>query len=1355
MDVGGTFTDVALERPDGTFASIKVLTTHERPEEAVLAGISAVIDREGTALDEITQIIHGTTLATNALIERRGARTALVTTAGFRDVIETRTESRFEQYDLNIVLPAPLIERKDRYTVPERIGARGEVLLAFDERAARRVVDRLVDGGYESIAVGFMHSYRNPDHEHRFRDLLAEVAPPIAVSLSCEVSPQMREFERFNTVCANAYVQPLIATYLRRLESELHRMGATCPLLLIHSGGGLLSSDAATAFPVRLVESGPAGGAIFAAHLARAHRRDRIVSYDMGGTTAKIALIEDCSPRTAKTFETARTARFKKGSGMPISVPAIEMIEIGAGGGSIAAVDALGQIRVGPHSAGADPGPACYALGGTAATVTDANVQLGRLHPENFLAPDISLSPDLATRALRDRVGAPLGLGDDDAAVGVAEVVDENMANAARTHAVESGKDLAGYSMVAFGGAAPLHACRLIDKLGIDEVLVPMGAGVGSAIGFLLAPFSYEATRSFYATSEHFDTEGVRNVLEELAAEAEAFVRMGTSEAVTVEREVLMRYRGQGWEIPVALAQGDFDEIAAGELTTTFVKAYEAFFGRAIDGLAIEAVSWSVRVSSRREAPGLVEPRPVGRPLPTAASRSVYDPSAGSFVVAALYQRGSLTVGDTVDGPALIVEDQTTTVIGSRHTAVVQPDLTLSIARSGRNDGDGRDAAMSRPAFRGRAGRRADPAHTGEAVARAARERSEQERASPHPDATGLHLPAQVPDDHHEVPMQIMWNRLISVVEEQALTLVRTAFSTSVREAGDLSAGVFDPQGRLIAQAVTGTPGHVNTMAASLGHFINEIGTESMRPGDVYLTNDPWKGTGHLHDITVATPVFMAGDPDGPPGERLGERHRERPGERPGERHRKRPGERPGERHRERPGERPGERHRERPGERPGERHRERPGEQSGEAEILIGFFASTAHVVDIGGRGFGPDARELYEEGIRIPIMRWAERGRLNRDLTDIVRCNVREPDQVIGDIHGLAASNETGRRRLLDMLAEFGLADLDDLAAFVFDRTRKATLEALERVPNGVYRNTMRVDGYGDPVTLAAAVTVTDDGMHADFAGTSPVSPFGINVPITYAQAYFTYGMLVALAPELPNNYASLLPFTVSAPPGAILNAVEPDPVAIRHVIGHFVTDLCLGAIAPALPGVVPAEGSGALWNFQASARSADPADPRPPVEMLMFNSGGSGARPGLDGLTATAFPSGVRTMSVEATEQVGPIVVWRKEIRENSGGAGRFRGGLGQVIEIAPAGGYLFEFSAMFDRVDNPARGRAGGRDGAPGAVWLDDGTPFGSKGKQTVPAGRRLILELPGGGGFGDPAERDPASAANDAAQGYVR
>lgn len=531
-----------------------------------------------------------------------------------------------------------------------------------------------------------------------------------------------------------------------------------------------------------------------------------------------------------------------------------------------------------------------------------------------------------------------------------------------------------------------------------------------------------------------------------------------------------------------------------------------------------------------------------------------------------------------------------------------------------------------------------------------------------------------------EVHFQIMWNRLISILEEQALTLVRTAFSTSVREAGDLSAGVFDRNGRMIAQAVTGTPGHVNTMAAAVPHFINDIGIERIYPGDVYLTNDPWKGTGHLHDITVTTPIFVN--------------------------------------------------------------------------DALIGFFACTAHVVDIGGRGYGPDSREVYEEGFRIPIMKWIEKGRLNDDLVNLIRYNVREEDQVLGDIHGLAACNETGRRRLLEMLDEFDMTDLDNLSEFIFARTRTATMNALESVERGVYRNEMQVDGYNETITLAVELTVTDDGMHADFSGTSPTSEYGINVPIVYAQAYFTYGMLVALAPELPNNFASLLPFTVSAPSGVILNGEDPDPVSVRHVIGHFVTDLCLGAIAPALPGVVPAEGAGALWNFQASARSADPSQMLPPVELLMFNSGGTGARPTLDGLTATAFPSGVMTMSAEATEQIGPIVIWRKEIREGSGGDGEFRGGLGQIIEIGPSDGYQFEFSAMFDRVENPARGRAGGEDGAAGKVYLDDGSPFATKGKQTVPADRRLIMELPGGGGFGNPADRDPAAIANDKAQGYT-
>ena len=535
-----------------------------------------------------------------------------------------------------------------------------------------------------------------------------------------------------------------------------------------------------------------------------------------------------------------------------------------------------------------------------------------------------------------------------------------------------------------------------------------------------------------------------------------------------------------------------------------------------------------------------------------------------------------------------------------------------------------------------------------------------------------------------DVHMQVMWNRLISVVEEQARTLVRTAFSTSVREAGDLSAGVFDRQGRMLAQAVTGTPGHVNAMAEAVAHFINDIGPDNIFEGDVYITNDPWKGTGHLHDITVVTPSYFKG------------------------------------------------------------KH--------------VGYFACTAHVVDVGGRGYGPDGREVYEEGIFIPIMKLVKQGEVNTDLINIVRNNVREADQVVGDIYSLAACNETGQNRLNDMLEEFELEGIDDLAAFILEHSERATRERLADLPHGTYENEMTVDGYDEPVTLKVRLEVTQAGIVADFTGTSPAAKFGINVPLVYTKAYSFYGLKCALAPEIPNNAASLSAFDVKAPVGCILNAVHPSPVAVRHVLGHFLPDLMLGALAKMRPGTVPAEGAGALWNVHVSVRATDETLAETPLargaEVLVFNSGGTGARPTKDGLNATAFPSGVHTMPIEITEQTGPVVFWRKELREGSGGEGAQRGGLGQVIELAPVDGYEIRFNAMFDRVGHPARGREGGSDGAPGGVRLDDGTKLRAKGTQFVPTGRRLVLELPGGGGFGDPAERDAAAVERDVEAGYV-
>ncbi len=682
IDVGGTFTDVVLE-DSGGITSVKVLTTHDAPELAILEGVASVIDRAGSSYAQLDTVIHGTTLATNALIERSGGHTALVTTAGFRDVIETRTESRFEQYALDIVLPEPLIERRHRYVVSERMSAQGRVLLEFDDSDAARVVEELAAGEYEAIAIGFMHSYRNAAHEERFRDLVTERMPHASISISAEVSPQMREFERFNTVCANAYVQPVLSAYLQRLGDRLREAGVRCPVHLIHSGGGLMSLESAARFPVRLVESGPAGGAIFAADIAARYGLDHVLSYDMGGTTAKICLIEQHTPRTAKTFEVARTHRFTKGSGMPISIPVIEMIEIGAGGGSIASVDRLGQIRIGPRSAGSAPGPAAYDRGGTEPTVTDADLILGRLHPDTFGADGIDLAPEAAVSAVRRHVAEPLGIDTDGGAVGISEVVDENMANAARVHAVENGKDIAGSTMIAFGGAAPLHATRLCAKLGIDTLLVPPGAGVGSAIGFLRAPFAYEAVRSFFAVMDSFPYEQVNVLLDELAQEAETFVGEGTSDAPEIERWVYMRYAGQGWEIPVELASGRFDKHGHEQLTMRFEKSYEEFFGRPIDGLAIEAVSWAVRAASPRQALEQAELIGQGDPVAAVSSRTLFDPGTDAHVDAAVFERSALREGQAVVGPAVITEEQTTTILGPGEQAIMQADRCLLINLTG------------------------------------------------------------------------------------------------------------------------------------------------------------------------------------------------------------------------------------------------------------------------------------------------------------------------------------------------------------------------------------------------------------------------------------------------------------------------------------------------------------------------------------------------------------------------------------------------------------------------------------------------------------------------------------------------
>ena len=664
VDIGGTFTDVALEA-GGRRYSAKMLTTPEAPERAVLAAIHTVLHEAGLAPADSSIIIHGTTLATNAIIERKGAKTALLTTEGFRDTIEIRHENRFEQYDVNIDLPPPLVPRRLRFPVRERVDARGRVLVPLDEGALAPVIARLATERIEAVAIGFLHSFMNPSHERRVGEILAERLPDVAVTLSSDVSPEMREYERFSTACANAYVQPLIGRYLADLEKMLRQEGFVCPLFLMLSGGGLTAVETAIRFPVRLVESGPAGGAIFAGEIARQCGLDKVLSYDMGGTTAKICLIDDLKPQTSRAFEVARIYRFKKGSGLPLRIPVIDMVEIGAGGGSIARVDRLKRITVGPDSAGADPGPACYGRGGTAPTVTDADLMLGRIDPTGFSGGRMALDRDAAEAALRREVGQPLDLAIDLAALGVSEIVDENMANAARVHAIESGKDASGRTLVAFGGAAPLHAARMAEKLGLNRVLVPSYAGVGSAVGFLRARIAYEIVRSSLQRLDRFDASAANGLYAAMRAEAEPVVRRGAGDApLTETRSAFMRYRGQGHEIAVPLPTRPYRAEDAEMLHTAFEEEYRRLYHRVIPGVEVEVLSWVMLLSAPRPAErDTVAPAPVPHTPQPARSRPVFDPEAGEFIEVPIYERRDLKPGALIPGPAVIVEDETSTVL--------------------------------------------------------------------------------------------------------------------------------------------------------------------------------------------------------------------------------------------------------------------------------------------------------------------------------------------------------------------------------------------------------------------------------------------------------------------------------------------------------------------------------------------------------------------------------------------------------------------------------------------------------------------------------------------------------------------
>ena len=1230
VDVGGTFTDIAISAGDRIHTA-KSLTTPERPVAGVLEGIGYALDATGLQPAGFRSVIHGTTLATNALIERRGAKVGVITTEGFRDILEIGYERRYDQYDINIGQPDRIVPRDLVLGVRERISVSGDVIESLDEASLSLAIGRLLEIGVESVAVCLLHSYKNPAHEHRVRERLGELAPGLPVSLSAEVSPEAREFDRLCTTVCNAYVQPMMASYLGELETALAGRGFGCPLFMITSGGGITTPETAVRFPVRLVESGPSGGAILAARVAAQRDIDDVLSFDMGGTTAKVCLIEDARPRSSRSFEIDRADRYLKGSGIPARIPVIEMIEIGAGGGSIAAVDSLGRLRVGPNSASSDPGPACYGRGGKAPTVTDSDLVAGYLDPTDFAEGRLELLPELAHAAIDGAIAKPLDTTVTAGADGISQTVDEAMANAARIHAVEQGKNLGQCTMIAFGGNGALHATRVAEKVGIGEIIVPPSPGVGSAVGFLYAPVAYEIVRSRHVRIDAFPFDEINRLLGELEREAREVVAAGApGESLGVRRVAFMRYAGQGHEIEIEIPAGDIGEHNLPALIGRFETEYARLFARAVPGMRIEIMNWSIIVSNEVPPTEVIVDGAETRHIAAAGQRELCIGRTGQRISADVFERERLRPGDEIGGPALIVEPQTTTFVSARFAARVDTVGNIVMTR--------REASAGAPA-------------------------------------------AAVPR-HSTIDLQVMWDRLLAIVEEQAQVLMRTAFSPIVRECGDISAGIFDIQGRMLAQAVTGTPGHVNTMAAAVSKMLPYFPPHTMRPGDVYMTNDPWIGSGHLNDVVLFAPIF----------------------------------------------------------------HRESP----------VAFSACTSHLYDLGGLGMGPDGSDIFDEGLCLPPLKLVERGEVNSLVMEIMKANSRSPVANEGDIYALIACCDVAAARLGEMLAEFGIDDIEPLTAHILDTSQRATEEAIASIPDGVHENELMTDGYDFEIRLKARMTVSGRRIVTDFTGTSGHSARGINVPIKYTEAYAVFAMRCLIGAGIPNNAGSLNPFIFEAPGDCILNAQYPAPVAMRHCIGQMVADLMLGCLHEAMPGTAPAEGASCLYDLplRSVAATRHGGGGATAFATELCHSGGTGARPTRDGLSATAYPSGLWGTPVEIAENTTPLHIRRRELIRDSGGAGRFRGGLGQLIELESSEQAPLLLFAGVERTKYPARGRDGGHEGALGRITLRSGPTLRGKGEQMIPAGDLLYWETPGGGGFGEPRERDPVAVVRDVRLGLV-
>ena len=1209
IDIGGTFTDlVALDPVGGSYRIAKTPTDPAQPERGVARGLEDLLGRVGGG-GAVARVIHATTLFSNAVIERKGAKTGLVTTAGFRDALALGRERKYDIYDLFLRFPEPLVPLALRQEVGERVAADGSIIAGLDEEAVRAAADALAADGVESIAIAFVNAHVNPAPERRAAALIRARHPHIRLTVSSDVARRPGEFERSQTAVINAYIKPLAERYIDGLTGVLRAAGVDAPLMLMLSNGGLTTVEAACHTPVQLLESGPAAGAICAALTGKAVSRPRLVAFDMGGTTAKIAIVDDGAPEVAHDFETARERRFVPGSGLPVEITTVELLEIGAGGGSVARRDALGLLKVGPESAGADPGPACYGRGATRATVTDADLVLGSLNAAGFATDAIAIDPGAARNAM-ERLGADLGLDGPETALGIQDVVRETMARAAQVHLARKGRDPRDYTLFATGGAAPAHACAVAARLGMSRVIIPPGAGVASALGLAVAPARADSAASVGREVGRLEPGDLNQVYQALEAEAGQLVaEAAVSGAPATRRLAEMRYQGQGTVLVVDITAAFESDDPVRAIAQAFHEAHERDYGRCLESVPVEVITARSVLVAQSVPDGLV-PRLLSDDGPrtggcAAADRKVRFPGWREARSVPVLLRSGLGPGTTVSGPAVIEEGQATSILpqGALLSVDAMGNLVIDLGSS--------------PVLRKRTMSMDDPVH-----------------------------------------LEILWNRLIASVDEAAASLVRASFSTVVRESYDFSCIVTDIHGRALAQASDSIPSFIGTLPDTVKHMIRAFPADTLSPGDVLITNDPYMGTGHLPDISVCRPIF------GPTG-------------------------------------------------------------------TLAGFAASTAHAPDIGGKIRSPEPREVFEEGLHIPLLKLYDAGQPNETLLAMLRSNVRVPDQVEGDLDAQLGALALMERRVGEVLDSYGLEDLQALSHAVRDRSERAVRNAVAALPDGRYQAEVSTDGLaGRPVTLRADVEVTGERLAVAFAGSSLQVDRAINCPLCYTRAMSAYAVKSVLAPELPNNDGALRPLAVSAPEGSIVNPCHPASVGSRVLTGHYIPALVMEALWGIVPDRVLAGAGSPIWCVNINGTRADGTR----IAGLFFFNGGMGASARGDGLSCVSWPSNISATSAEEIEHRLPMRVVRRELRYGSGGSGRHVGGCGQIVELEYSGATPGVVAFLAERTDAPARGLSGGGAGQTGRVEID-GRRVDPKAQHTVQPGGRILLATPGGGGYG--------------------